>query len=252
MTKNPSSRYPTPEKSPRWKDKLDQLFSLHEERFPGPLPGSLPLGYCSHTFTNSVPIGGTKVLCVLLNSVFALWPLLRSWHQGGRHRVLRNPPALHLALHNHTRPRAPADLLTQETAQNQGRLKKETEGRAQKQGGPPRKLSTGRPEVKWSAVKWSEVAQSCPTLCDPMDCSLPGSSVHGIFPGKNTGVGWHFLLRRIYPTQGLNPGLPHCRQTLYCLSHQGSLGRLEAGTNPTGEEVSRSGFGPGGLHQTLE
>ena len=33
----------------------------------------------------------------------------------------------------------------------------------------------------WSEVKWSEVAQSCPTLCDPMDCSLPGSSVHGIF-----------------------------------------------------------------------
>ena len=30
-------------------------------------------------------------------------------------------------------------------------------------------------------VKWSEVAQSCPTLCDPMDCYLPGSSVHGIF-----------------------------------------------------------------------
>ena len=36
-------------------------------------------------------------------------------------------------------------------------------------------------EVKWSEVKWSEVTQSCPTLCDPMDCSLPGSSVHGIF-----------------------------------------------------------------------
>ena len=34
------------------------------------------------------------------------------------------------------------------------------------------------------------VMQSCPTLCNPMDCSLPGSSVHGIFfPGKNTGVG---------------------------------------------------------------
>ena len=32
------------------------------------------------------------------------------------------------------------------------------------------------------------VAQSCPTLCDPMDYGLPGSSVHGIFPGKNTGV----------------------------------------------------------------
>ena len=40
-----------------------------------------------------------------------------------------------------------------------------------------------------------EVAQSCPTLLDPMDCSLPGSSVHGIFPGKSTGVGCHCLLR---------------------------------------------------------
>ena len=35
----------------------------------------------------------------------------------------------------------------------------------------------------------SEVTQLCPTLSDPMDCSLPGSSVHGIFPGKSTGVG---------------------------------------------------------------
>ena len=42
------------------------------------------------------------------------------------------------------------------------------------------------------------------------------------FPGKNTGVGCHFLLQGIFPTQGSNPGLPHCRQTLYCLSHQGS------------------------------
>ena len=43
------------------------------------------------------------------------------------------------------------------------------------------------------------------------------------FPGKNTGVGCHFLLQEIFPTQGLNPGLPHCRQTLYRLSHQGNL-----------------------------
>ena len=42
------------------------------------------------------------------------------------------------------------------------------------------------------------------------------------FPGKNTGVGCHFLLQGIFPTQGLNPGLLHCRQTLYHLSHQGS------------------------------
>ena len=41
------------------------------------------------------------------------------------------------------------------------------------------------------------------------------------FPGKRTGVGCHFLLQRIFPTQELNPGLLHCRQTLYPLSHQG-------------------------------
>ena len=39
------------------------------------------------------------------------------------------------------------------------------------------------------------VAQSSPTLCNPMDCSLAGSSVHGDSPGKNTGVGCHFLLQ---------------------------------------------------------
>ena len=41
-------------------------------------------------------------------------------------------------------------------------------------------------------------------------------------PGKNTGVGCHFLLQGIFPTQGLNPGLLHCRWSLYHLSHQGS------------------------------
>ena len=136
-----------------------------------------------------------------------------------------------------------------------------------------------------------KVAQSCPTLCDPMDCSLSGSYVHGISqarimewvaisfsressdpgtepvslmspllasgffttappgkptwvlvsdslpprepesasllcpwssPGKNTGVGCHSLLQGIFPTQGLNPGLLHCRRILYHLSHQGN------------------------------
>ena len=42
------------------------------------------------------------------------------------------------------------------------------------------------------------------------------------FLGKNTGVGCHFFLQGIFPTQGSNPGLPHCRQTLYRLSYQGS------------------------------
>ena len=66
------------------------------------------------------------------------------------------------------------------------------------------------------------VTQSCLTLCNPMDCSSTGFSIHGIFPGNNTGVGCHFLLQGIFLTQGLNPGLLHCRQTLHCLSHWGS------------------------------
>ena len=42
------------------------------------------------------------------------------------------------------------------------------------------------------------------------------------FSRKSTGVGCHFLLHGIFPTQGLSPGLPHCRQMLYRLNHQGS------------------------------
>ena len=66
------------------------------------------------------------------------------------------------------------------------------------------------------------VSQSGLTLCGSMACSPSGSSVHGHSPGKNTGVGCHALLQGIFPTQGPNPGLPHCRQVLHYLSHQGS------------------------------
>ena len=51
------------------------------------------------------------------------------------------------------------------------------------------------------------ITQSCPTLCDPMDCSLTGSSVHGDSPGRNTGVGCHARLQGIFPAKGSNPGL---------------------------------------------
>ena len=71
------------------------------------------------------------------------------------------------------------------------------------------------------------VSQSCPTLCDPRDCSRPGASAHGDSPGKNTGVGCHALLQGIFPTQGLNIGLLHWRWILYHLSHQGSPWILE-------------------------
>ena len=63
-------------------------------------------------------------------------------------------------------------------------------------------------------------------LWNPMNCSPPGSSVHGDSPGKNTGVGCRALLR-IFPTQGLNPGLPHWRWILCHLSHQGNPRILE-------------------------
>ena len=65
-----------------------------------------------------------------------------------------------------------------------------------------------------------KVAQSCPTLCDPMDCS-PWNP-----PGQKTEVGSPSLLQGIFPTQGSNPGLQHCRWILSQLSYQGSPGAI--------------------------
>ena len=94
----------------------------------------------------------------------------------------------------------------------------------------------------------AKLFQSCPTLCDPVDGSPPGSPVPGIFqvrllewdahcllrkvaqfcpiqlsPGQNTGVGSLSLLQGIFPIQGSNPGLLHCRRILYRLSHKAIL-----------------------------
>ena len=68
----------------------------------------------------------------------------------------------------------------------------------------------------WEDLLEKEVATHSSTLA--MD---RGATVHGV-SRQDTGVGCHFLLQKIFPTQGLNPGLLHCRQTLYRLSHQGS------------------------------
>ena len=62
------------------------------------------------------------------------------------------------------------------------------------------------------------VAQSCPTLSSPMDWSPQG---------KNTGMGIHSLLQRMFQTQGSKVGCLHCRKILYCLSHQKSPLHLE-------------------------
>ena len=74
------------------------------------------------------------------------------------------------------------------------------------------------------------------TMCVCVSCLVVSDSLlpHGLkparllcpwdFPGKDTGMCCHFLLQGIFPVQGSNPGLLHCRQMLYCLSHQGFLG----------------------------
>ena len=67
------------------------------------------------------------------------------------------------------------------------------------------------------------VVQSCPTLWEPMDYSLPGSSVRGILQARILEwVGCHALLQGIFPIQELNPGLPNCCQILYQLNYQGN------------------------------
>ena len=83
------------------------------------------------------------------------------------------------------------------------------------------------------------VTQLCPTLCDPVDCSLPGFSVHGDSPGKNTGVGYHALLQGIFSTQGSKPGLPHCRRILYHLSYEGNPRMLEWVAYPFSRRTSQ-------------
>ena len=60
----------------------------------------------------------------------------------------------------------------------------------------------------------SKLLASCPTLYNPMDCSPPGSSIHGESPGKNTGVGCHALLQGIFPTQASNP---HYMSYIFCI-----------------------------------
>ena len=64
-----------------------------------------------------------------------------------------------------------------------------------------------------------KVTQSCPTLCNPIDCSPARLLCPWDFPGKNTGVGGHSLLQGIFQTQGLNRGLLHCRWIFHYLSH---------------------------------
>ena len=83
----------------------------------------------------------------------------------------------------------------------------------------------------------SEVAQSCPTLSDPMDCSLPGSSTHGIFQARSTGVGCHCLLRSCSELLPKSPVfLPVC--SLHSLAHRGLQRGLWRGAVASGSLCS--------------
>ena len=71
-------------------------------------------------------------------------------------------------------------------------------------------------------MKWSESHSVMSDSLWPRGLYSPCNS-----PGQNIGVDSHSLLQGIFPTLGLNPGLPHCRRILYQLSHQGSPRILE-------------------------
>ena len=79
----------------------------------------------------------------------------------------------------------------------------------------------GNVVLMWSLILYVcvLVTQLCPTLCNPINCNLPKLLHPWNSPGKSTGVGSHALIQGIFPTQGSNPGLLHCKWILYCLSH---------------------------------
>ena len=84
---------------------------------------------------------------------------------------------------------------------------------------------TKNPQIQQPVLLWADwfglVAKSCPTLCDPVDCSPQGSSIHGILQARILEWVAISFSRRSSPTQGLNQFLLHCRHIIYHLSHQG-------------------------------
>ena len=99
---------------------------------------------------------------------------------------------------------------------------------------PPGKPSLkGQMNIKQLITQGSESHSVVSDSLRPHGLSSPWNS-----PGQNTGVGSHSLFQGIFPTQGSNPGLPHCRQILYQLSHQGSPRILECVAYPFSSESS--------------
>ena len=87
-----------------------------------------------------------------------------------------------------------------------------------------------------SSEVWVKVTQLCPTLCNPMDYTA-----HGILQARLLEwVASFSFLQGIFPTQGSNPGLPHCRQILYQLSNKGNPRILEWVAYPFSTRSARS------------
>ena len=110
-----------------------------------------------------------------------------------------------IASRGHQAPRKAAHCLQKEVGKNIKDKKRDKRGRdgAPSQESEVKSLS----RAQLFATPW---IVACTKLLHPWD-----------FQGKSTGVDCHFLLQGIFPTQGSNPGLSHCRQTLYHLNHQG-------------------------------
>ena len=94
----------------------------------------------------------------------------------------------------------------------------------------------------WWKRKWNE-SESRSVMSNslwPHGLYSPGNS-----PGQNTGLGSLSLLQGIFPTQGSNPGLPHCRWVLYRLSHMGSPRILKWVAIPSRGDLPDPGIKPG-------
>jgi len=108
-------------------------------------------------------------------------------------------------------------------------------------------------EDSWTTYlyQFSSVAQSCLTLCDPMDYSPPGSFVHGILQAR---VGYHSLLQRIFPVELLNLCLLHRGHILYCLNHKVSPTVVECGLRclEAGGILLTQGLNQGLLHWQVD
>ena len=155
----------------------------------------------------------------------SLCPRKSLWNRQEKSSSLQGDPRHRLMTRTERKKKKKTWLKRKQSGEFQGRSRRRGCPQAQEKAGSQSFFSRIWQEfADCQAWKWPtlhslcSVAQSCPTLCDPMDCSLPSSSIHGDSPGKNTGVGCHA------PLQGSSQ--PRDWTQVSCivgdLSHQGT------------------------------